>query len=335
MATPTVAAGLVLGLADYAATRGADADALLAAAGLDPAALCQDRDARVPYDGYKALMRAAKAACGDPALALHWGASVDMAEVSVVGLIMNAAETMGEAFAQMQRFGRLVLETDRAGPRFDLATREDGLWLVDRLEEAEAFPEMIEVTFARLVCGPRRFLPEPGVLDVHVSYAAPSYRAEYDRIFRCPVRFNAPWNALRVHPMIAGWRVAQQPRYVFGELTEHADALLARLDADQRFASQVEALMLPVLHTGRVSADWAAAKLGMSRQTLYRRLKAEGCTFGEVLDDTRRRMALDYLGAKRVSVNETAYLVGFSDPAAFSRAFKRWTGKSPSAARGR
>jgi AraC-like DNA-binding protein len=71
----------------------------------------------------------------------------------------------------------------------------------------------------------------------------------------------------------------------------------------------------------------------MSRQTLYRRLKSEGVTFELVLDDLRRRMALDYLGARRVSVNETAYLVGFSDPAAFSRAFKRWTGHSPRQAR--
>ena len=71
----------------------------------------------------------------------------------------------------------------------------------------------------------------------------------------------------------------------------------------------------------------------MSRQTLYRQLRAEGTSFERVLDDLRCRMALDYLGAKRVSVNETAYLVGFSDPAAFSRAFKRWTGISPRDAR--
>jgi AraC-like DNA-binding protein len=77
-----------------------------------------------------------------------------------------------------------------------------------------------------------------------------------------------------------------------------------------------------------------AAKIGVSRQTLYRNLKAEGVTFEQVLDDLRRTMALDYLRARKVSVNETAYLVGFSDPAAFSRAFKRWTGMSPREARG-
>ncbi len=72
-----------------------------------------------------------------------------------------------------------------------------------------------------------------------------------------------------------------------------------------------------------------ARALNMSRQTLYRRLKAEGTSFERVLDDLRRETALSYLESERLSVSETAYLVGFSDRSAFSRAFKRWTGRSP------
>ena len=60
-----------------------------------------------------------------------------------------------------------------------------------------------------------------------------------------------------------------------------------------------------------------------------RRLKEEGTTFENVLDGLRHTMAVNYLSGKKVSVNETAYLTGFSEPAAFSRAFKRWTGTSP------
>jgi AraC-like DNA-binding protein len=72
-----------------------------------------------------------------------------------------------------------------------------------------------------------------------------------------------------------------------------------------------------------------AGKMAISRQTLFRKLKAEGATFEKVLDELRHKMALNYLSERKVSVNETAYLVGFSDRAAFSRAFKRWTGTSP------
>ena len=96
---------------------------------------------------------------------------------------------------------------------------------------------------------------------------------------------------------------------------------------------QVESVLMPILHTGSVSMDAVAKTLGFSRPTLFRKLKAEGVSFEKVLDDLRHKLALEYLGGKKVSVNETAYLVGFSDPAAFSRAFKRWTGQSPRAMR--
>ena len=72
-----------------------------------------------------------------------------------------------------------------------------------------------------------------------------------------------------------------------------------------------------------------ARKLGYSRSTLHRRLAAEGETFEVILDDLRRRMALDYLDSRKVSVDEAAYLTGFSDASAFSRAFRRWTGTTP------
>jgi AraC-like DNA-binding protein len=104
---------------------------------------------------------------------------------------------------------------------------------------------------------------------------------------------------------------------------------MQRLEGDPSARGRVESLLMPILHTGEAGMEAAARALGMSRQTLFRRLKAEGVTFEQVLDELRRRLALDYLAGRKVSVSEVAYLVGFSDPAAFSRAFKRWTGQSP------
>jgi AraC-like DNA-binding protein len=122
-------------------------------------------------------------------------------------------------------------------------------------------------------------------------------------------------------------------RYVFGVLSERADALLKSLQESKTMRGRVEGILVPILHRSDISMDVVAEQLGVSRQTLYRSLKAEGVTYETVLDELRRKMALNFLAGKKVSVNETAYLVGFSEPAAFSRAFKRWTGKSPSAAR--
>ena len=99
------------------------------------------------------------------------------------------------------------------------------------------------------------------------------------------------------------------------------------------FRGEVEAAIEPLLESGAASIDRVARELGMSRQTLYRRLKAENVTFEEILEAKRRQIAVRMLGIGRTSVKAAAYKLGFSDPAAFSRAFKRWTGVSPSAFR--
>ncbi len=100
-----------------------------------------------------------------------------------------------------------------------------------------------------------------------------------------------------------------------------------------RFRREVEAHLEPRLASGPIGIESVARELGYSRQTLYRRLKAEGVTFEEVLDGLRRRLALRLLREQGLSVKEAAWRLGFSDPAAFSRAFKRWTGAAPKAPR--
>ena len=111
-------------------------------------------------------------------------------------------------------------------------------------------------------------------------------------------------------------------------------ALVGRAFADHPkercFKKDVEDAIEPLLGSGEFNIDRVARELGMSRQTLYRRLKAEGVTFEEILDAKRRSLAIRFLGIHRLSVKAAAYKLGFSDPAAFSRAFKRWTGVSPS-----
>jgi AraC-like DNA-binding protein len=95
------------------------------------------------------------------------------------------------------------------------------------------------------------------------------------------------------------------------------------------FRQAVERHLEPLIGGSDVGVDSVARALGLSRQTLYRRLKAEGTTFEQVLDGLRHRLALEHL-RQGLGVKQTAWRLGFSDPAAFSRAFKRWTGRSPS-----
>lgn len=334
MSEPTVSAGLARGYFEFAIAHGADGAALAAHAGIDPTML-EDHDNRVPFANYVALVRAAKDLCNDPALPMHFAEAVDMAEFSVVGLLANASETMMESFVQLNRYGQLVVEVDVGSEgRFTYAPKDGAAWLVDTRKNPNDFPELTESTFTRMITGPRRFLPRPHVLEVHVTHPEPAHRAAYDQIWRCPITFNAEWNAMRMDTSLQTHRVQLQPRYVFGVLSAHAEQLLKDLESSKTTRGRVESLLMPILHTGEISMDTIAAKIGQSRQTLYRNLKEEGATFEQVLDELRHKLAIHYLTGKKVSVNETAYLVGFSDPASFSRAFKRWTGKSPREARG-
>lgn len=108
---------------------------------------------------------------------------------------------------------------------------------------------------------------------------------------------------------------------------------LAATPQTRCFRSDVEKAIEPLLAIGDASIDRVARDLGMSRQTLYRRLKGENVTFEEILEAKRRQLAIRYLKIDRFSVKTAAYKLGFSDPAAFSRAFKRWTGIAPSEVR--
>jgi AraC-like DNA-binding protein len=335
MAGPTVAAGVTKRMMELAVARGADGAVLLERAGIDPGEL-DDPDSRIGLGAHIALLRAAKDLCGDPAFALHYGEAVNLAEVSVVGLIGDASETMLDAFAQLRRYSRLIMDLDLGGmDRFALEPDETGLWIIDRRANPNAFPELTEAAFAQMVSGTRRFGETPFVKAVHVTHADPGYRGEYERILGAPVTFGSDRNAMRIDPEWTKHRIALQPRYVFGILSRHADSLLGKLESETTMRGRVESMAMPILHTGEVGMETLAGRLGCSRDTLYRRLKSEGVTFEQVIDSLRHRLAIDYLAAGKVSVNETAYLVGFSDPAAFSRAFKRWTGISPRGMRGR
>lgn len=328
MAEPSVSAGFASGLLRLAESKGAGRMALLERAGIAPK-LLDDPDNRVPFARYVALMRAAKDLSGDPALALHYG-EINISEVSIVGLIGQASETTAEAFVQLNRYVRLVVDVDvGALERFQMRNERGGIWIVDTRHNPNDFPELTESAFAQIVTRGRRFDGDYRPIAVHVTHADPGYGAEYERVLGAPITFGSAWNAFHIDPAFMAHRVALLPRYAFGVLSQHADALLRNLEGTATTRGRVESLLMPILHKGDAGMDAIAAKLGLSRQTLFRKLKAEGTSFAKVLDELRQRLALDYLGARKVSVNETAYLVGFSDPAAFSR----WTGKSPRAMR--
>ena len=322
---------------EYAVSCGADRGRLLTVAGVSAAALA-DPDHRIALPRYIALLRTAAAQCDDPAFALHFGEAVRMQDISIVGLICEAARTPAEVGRQLNRYARLVVDSagGESATMVDTVIGPDGLWMQVTNPVYVRHPEMIEAELARLVCNTRAaFAANPDFqamrfpLAAHFTHPDPGYRDQYERIFAAPLKFGAARNALLLDPAFA--KLTQPPTnaYVFGVLSRRADALLNTLQAADTLRARVESLLMPILHTGEVSLDFVADRLGFSRRTLSRRLNAEGVSFEKLVDGLRHNLALHYLDSSKVSVNETAYLLGFSEPSAFSRAFKRWTGNSP------
>lgn len=326
----SVSAGLAKGLVEYAIDRGATKASLLECAEIDEATLT-DVDERLPMERYKALLDCAKLETGDPAISLHYAEDVSMSDVSIVGFIMEMCETMGEAFLQLQRYSRLAAEFDDPTDHehFVLESSGDKLLLEDRREASQAFYQLKETAFVRLVCGPRRFLDRPHVLAAHFTHADPGYGDEYRRIFECPVHFGASRNAMELHPEVAKWPINQQPKYVLPVLKQHAEALLSDLDLNRSWRGRTEKALLNRLHEGGVSADVISGDFGFSRQTLFRKLKDEETTFADVLASLRAKLAKNYLTNKKTPIHEIAFLLGFSETASFSRAFKKWSDLSP------
>lgn len=335
MTQPTMAAGFAAAFLDFATERGAARAALLRASGLTDAALA-DQDNRIPVAAYQALVATATEATGDSALLLRHTFTSRLDTMSVVGQIVHASASLAHSIEQLNRYLRLMAETDGLSgrDRFELCERGGKVWIIDHMPVEGAGYIGLESSFARFISEFRRSFPDQRfAIEMEVTYPPPPHVAEYPELFRIPVRFNAGRNALRIDPIWLTPESDFEPgnRYAFGVFTRHADSLLAELTRSESIRARIEGHILPDLHKGTLSMDKVARDLGMSRQTLYRRLKEEGVTFAEIHDALRHRMAVDYLTARKVSVNEAAYLLGFSEASSFVRAFKRWTGQSPTA----
>jgi len=156
----TMAASGLRALLEFAASMGASRQRLAERSGIDPADL-EDGDNRIPFSTYVALMRAGQELCDDPALSLHFGEQVDMSDTSV-GCTIGGFQTIDEAFAQVNRYGRLAFEVEGVGigDRFHLRRTAGELWIIDTRGNPNDFPELTETAFARMICSdaprPRR-----------------------------------------------------------------------------------------------------------------------------------------------------------------------------------
>lgn len=337
MTEATIAACFVNAFIDFAIAKGADRQSLLQRSRIRPEDLKND-DSRLALVSYVELKKAAIELCNEPALALHFGDEIRLADISIVG-ILGRGETAEDMIGRANRYLRLAIDegVEHSNP-LEFVREGANVWLKFTSPLYVEYPLLTESAFARCMSGRnsrsdsrQSCWPRPKAFSF--THKEPSYRAEYDRIFGGPLIFGSHMNAILFGEELLSVRVPPVNRHVSRLLTREADMLLKRLDNSKSTRGRVENLLIPMLHTGEARIETVAARLGLSRQTLFRQLRTESVTFERILDELRHRRALYYLKSKKLPVTKTAYLLGFSDAAAFSRAFKRWTGESPGSKR--
>lgn len=287
-----------------------------------------DPDCRIDLLHYQALWAEAIEASGDLALGLHIGELVDPEHMGLVGLVFFNCDTLRHAMSQYVRLSRLLNEAID----IHLDVQGDQAVLCWQCARASDYcqPDM-ERTLAAAVVRARHFIhPRLRINELALAHPQPAWIKEYQRIFDCPLRFNAIATSLSFDAHYLDWPLPKRNPHVYEALLGHVNRLLARVQPLRSFSKRVRKLIAQQLGTGQVvDADHLAAQLHMSRQTLYRKLKREDHQFHELVEEVRQRKALRYLAQGKLTLSEIAFLLGFSELSAFSRAFKRWHGQSP------
>jgi AraC-like DNA-binding protein len=272
-------------------------------------------------------------AMNDTAFGLHLAGQIDPRDVGIFFYVGSAASDVGEALALYSRYSRIANQAVRQKltPRFDGAVLEIEFAGVQRY----AARHNTEFIFGCLRTG-LRAITGRNVTPTRVAFShnRNSNLREFERFFGCPVEFGAQANllgladdALRI-PLLTA-----DPKLLLA-LRPFCDmAAEARGTASGTLRSAVEKEVERLLPHGKAKAQTVAKNLALSRRTLSRRLADEGTTHGEVVDQLRRSLALQYLKEPGMSVSQIAWLLGYEGSTSFNHAFRRWTGESPSAAR--
>lgn len=324
---PLVAASSTLALVHYLKRQGVlDSQHIEQLTGLDMQSLA-DPDRRIPAQVHYQLWDYAEKATGDPAIGLNAGQVIDPERMGLVGHVFFNCDTLGEAVTQYVRLHRLINESvtlsfEQVGEQAILT------WQADTPEHY--CRQDMDRTLAAVMCRTRHFI-FPGIRAEWVDIAHPrtDYADQYEALLGGSVTFGAAATRLAFNSRHLSHPIPNRNPYVYSAVLRQVNSLLARLQSRRSFGRKIHRLISRQMSTDKIDADTLARQCHMSRQTLYRRLKKEGLSFHELVEQVRKDKALRYVASDHYALGEIAFLLGFSELSAFSRAFKRWTGMAP------
>jgi AraC-like DNA-binding protein len=329
LADATLPAVMVNAVVDAAVRRGLTR-AEVAPAGLELGSLAPDALVPIPvmFAIFETIMRRLR----DPGFALELARSFQLEHYPVLGFAVMTAPTSREAILRAGRFGALVTRS----AQWRLVERRDVAELIWDRSGPRTLGHRIanESAVAEIFSGMKQSLGRPlRALAVRFRHAAPEDVSAHERFFGCPVTWNADRDALTLDAAI----LDEAPRFanlaLSGYFEQEATRRVAALSTDDSMRARVADLLREGLTGGEPSLAKVAKRLAVGERTLRRALETEQTSFRAVLDEVRKEQATAMLEDRQLSLAEIAFALGFSEHAAFTRAFKRWFGRSPADAR--
>jgi AraC-like DNA-binding protein len=323
---PTTLAATATAIAEAIESLGGDPKAAFQRAGLAMDEM-QKPGARYPFRAMIRLWEEARIETNDPCIGLFAARKLKPHGLHALGFSWLSSSTLLSGLQRMMRYARIA----NTSLRFRLVPEGEQTRLIAELNagELQAPPEAVDAVMAVIVKMCRlitnsNFAP----LLVTFEHADNGHIDQYIDMFQAPVLWSKSENALYFDAQVLAQPVPVGNEDLANETDRIAERYLATLDPE-RVQDRVRKILLALLPSGEVDQEAVARTLHRSVSSLQRQLRAEGASYRQILDETRVSLAQQFVRERRYSLGQIAYLLGFSDQANFSRAFKRWTGKAP------
>jgi AraC-like DNA-binding protein len=328
MAMPPSATGGIARLAaDRALEAGLDLRPLLHKAGLT-APQIQDRQARLAVAAQISFLNLVAEALPDDLLGFHLAQGFEPREVGLLYFVLASSATLGEALARAERYSTITNEGIRLwcqeGSDFRIRYNYVGVSRHTDRHQIEFW-----ATALVRIC---RSLTGTDLRPIRVSLAHPrcSASGHLQAFFGCEVTFTSEYDEIVFGRIVPQLQLAEAEPYLNELLIQYCEeALSRRANPASPIRASVENAIAPLLPHGRARAGMVAQALGMSERTLARRLAAENLTFFGIQEAMRQELARHYLADASLPISRIAWLLGFQEVSAFTHAFKRWTGQTP------
>jgi AraC-like DNA-binding protein len=253
------------------------------------------------------------------------------AHLGPLGFAWLASASLHEAITRLERYSRVIDD------ELDIVLTETEDVIIANLEVGVASAGnyhfetgnlAVLVRMCRFLCGPKW-----NPVRVTIAHPEPSDTSYFFSYFRCPVDFGETKNTVHLDRQLAGEPLHGANEYL-AQLNDHIVVRYLAHRSRQDIVNRAKATILDTLGNGNVTEKSVAERLHMSPRQLNRKLKEEQTSFKIILVECRRQLAEQYISDSSLSLTEISFLLGFSEASSFSRAFRRWTGQSPTQARG-